>query len=132
MKGGNNMKKEDIEKAAGEYSGSILGFKDNPHVMKTHKAFADGAQWAINSVWHDMETEVPQVYGEYKDSIYPQIPCLVVGHLSTGYGYGVRYWNATQQCWDDEECDDYECGKDKIEEWAYLDDLLPERKEETE
>ena len=30
-----------------------------------------------------------------------------------------------------EEADDYECDKDKIEEWAYLDDLLPERKEET-
>lgn len=95
------------------------------------RGFREGAAWRINSVWHDMETEVPQVYGEYKDSIYPQIPCLVVGHLSTGYGYGVRYWNLNQQCWDDEECDDYECGKDKIEEWAYLDDLLPERKEET-
>ena len=31
-----------------------------------------------------------------------------------------------------EEADDYECDKDKIEEWAYLDDLLPERKEKTE
>ena len=95
------------------------------------RGFAAGAQWRINSVWHDMGTEVPQIYGDYGDSIYPQIPCLVVGHLSTGYGYGVRYWNVTEQCWDDEECDDYECDKDKIEEWAYLDDLLPERKEET-
>lgn len=125
------MKKEQIEKAAGEYSGSVLGFKDNPVVMANHKAFMDGAEWRINSVWHDMGAEVPQIYGDYGDSIYPQIPCLVVGHLSTGYGYGVRYWNVTEQCWDDEECDDYECDKDKIEEWAYLDDLLPERKEET-
>ena len=96
------------------------------------RGFRDGAQWRINSVWHDMGTEVPQIYGDYGDLIYPQIPCLVVGYLSTGYGYGVRYWNVTEQCWDDEECDDYECDKDKIEEWAYLDDLLPERKEETE
>ena len=96
------------------------------------RGFRDGARWRINSVWHDMGTEVPQIYGDYGDSIYPQIPCLVVGHLSTGYGYGVRYWNVTEQCWDNEECDDYECDKDKIEEWAYLDDLLPERKEETE
>ena len=88
-------------------------------------------KWRINAVWHEMKEEVPQIYGDYGDSIYPQIPCLVLGHLSTGYGYGVRYWNVTEQCWDDEECDDYECDKDKIEEWAYLDDLLPERKEET-
>lgn len=96
------------------------------------RGFRDGARWRINSVWRDMKKEVPQVYGEYCDSIYPQIPCLVVGHLSTGYGYGVRYWNVTEQCWDDEECDAYECDKDKIEEWVYLDDLLPERKEEAE
>ena len=94
------------------------------------RGFRDGAQWRINSVWHDMGAEVPQIYGDYGDSIYPQIPCLVRGNLSTGYGYGVRYWNVTEQCWDDEECDDYECDKDKIEEWAYLDDLLPEIKEE--
>ena len=36
------------------------------------------------------------------------------GELSTGIGYGVRYWNVTEQCWDDEECDDYECSKDAI------------------
>ena len=46
------------------------------------------------------------------------------GKLSTGTGYGVRYWNVTEQCWDDEECDDYECSKDAIDEWAYLDDLI--------
>lgn len=123
------MTREQIEKAAKEYSDSIAQFDERK--IYSLEDFTAGAKWRINSVWHDMETEVPQVYGEYKDSIYPQIPCLVVGHLSTGYGYGVRYWNVTEQCWDDEECDDYECDKDKIEEWAYLDDLLPERKEET-
>ena len=96
------------------------------------KAFISGAQWRINSVWHDMKKEVPQVYGEYENEVAPSIPCLVRGYLSTGYGYGVRYWNVSYEVWDDEECDDYECDKDKIEEWAYLDDLLPERKEETE
>lgn len=89
--------------------------------------FVMGALWRIKKVWHDMGAEVPQIYGDYGDSIYPQIPCLVVGILSTGYGYGVRYWNVTEQYWDDEECDGYECDKDKIEKWAYLDDLIPER-----
>lgn len=54
------MTKEDIEKAAGDYSGSILGFTDNKSVMEKHKAFADGAQWRINSVWHDA-SEIPDL-----------------------------------------------------------------------
>ena len=68
-----------------------------------NEGFFAGAQWRINSVWHEMKEEVPQIYGDYGDSIYPQIPCLVRGMLSTGYGYGVRYWNVTEQCWDDEK-----------------------------
>ena len=137
------MTKEQIEKAAikfakshyldkyGNMNAEITEDEFDALVCSIAYMFMYGAQWRINSVWHDMEEEAPQVYGEYGDSIYSQIPCLVRGMLSTGYGYGVRYWNVTEQCWDDEECDDYECDKDKIEEWAYLDDLLPEREEET-
>lgn len=118
------MTREQIEKAWKEHTLYNPSFEDDIS-LNEKQAFVKGAQWRINSVWHDMETEVPQVYGEYKDSIYPQIPCLVVGHLSTGYGYGVRYWNVTEQCWDDEECDDYECDKNAVEKWCYLDDLIP-------
>lgn len=53
------MKRKDIEKAAGDYSGSSLGFTDNNSVMAKHKAFADGAEWRINSVWHDIN-EIPE------------------------------------------------------------------------
>ena len=53
------------------------------------------------------KNEVPKAIGEYANDIYPQIPCLVQGKLSTGEGYGVRYWNVECQVWDDEECDDY-------------------------
>ena len=42
------MNKRQIEKAAGEYSGRVLGFKDNPMVMNKHKAFMDGAQWMVD------------------------------------------------------------------------------------
>lgn len=93
------------------------------------RAFKKGAEWRINSLWHKTKDEVPQAHGEYENEHYPQIPCLVYGKLSTGTGYGVRYWNITEQCWDDEECDDYECSKDAIEEWAYLDDLIPNKKQ---
>lgn len=117
------MKKEDIEKAAFKYGcenqvAPCMG-------SELEKAFIAGAEWRINSVWHDMKKEVPQVYGEYENKVAPSIPCLVRGYLSTGYGYGVRYWNVTHQVWDDEECDDFECKMDAIEKWAYLDDLLP-------
>ena len=71
-----------------------------------NEGFIDGAQWRINSVWHDMVKEEPQVYGDY--------------------------WNVDCEVWDDEQADDFECKKDKIEKWAYLDDLLPERKEDAE
>lgn len=135
------MTREQIEKAAKKYvSRHSNAFKPETRLEKEIvnaffqpliRVFVDGAQWHINSVWHDMEKEVPQVYGKYENEIAPSIPCLVRGYLSTGYGYGVRYWNVSYEVWDDEEADDYECDKDKIEEWAYLDDLLPERKEET-
>jgi hypothetical protein len=95
----------------------------------TERAYIAGAEWRVNSVWHKTKDEVPQAHGEYENEHYPQIPCLVYGKLSTGTGYGVRYWNVTEQCWDDEECDDYECSKDAIEEWAYLDDLIPNKKQ---
>ena len=51
------MTREDIEKAAGEYSGSVLGFKDNPVVMAKHKVFIAGANWRINNVWHKPNEE---------------------------------------------------------------------------
>lgn len=124
------MTREQIEKAAMEYAERIPQSDERREYSR--EDFIAGAQWRINSVWHDMKKEVPQVYGEYENEVAPSIPCLVRGYLSTGYGYGVRYWNVSYEVWDDEECDDYECDKDKIEEWAYLDDLLPERKEETE
>lgn len=116
--------REDINKAADafaerEYETNVV---DKDYL---HKGFYYGAEWRIDSVWHDMKKEVPQVYGEYENKVAPSIPCLVKGYLSTGYGYGVRYWNVAYEVWDDEQADDYECDKDKIECWAYLDDLLP-------
>ena len=124
------MEKEKIELAAKEYADKQGDFCTGwYHAVED---FIHGARWRINSVWHDMEKEVPQVYGEYENKIAPSIPCLVRGHLSTGYGYGVRYWNVDYEVWDDEEADDFECKADKIEEWAYLDDLLPDTRKEAE
>ena len=117
------MTRERIERAAGEYSGSVLGFKDNPVVMNKHKAFMDGAQWRINSVWHK-----PSAYGE---ELTRNVE--VVAKTKRGYRFGkfdvVGYSNehigfvSTSRL---------EYALSDVLEYAYLDDMLPERKEETE
>lgn len=123
------MTKERIEKAAGEYSGSVLGFKDNPVVMANHKAFMDGAQWRINSVWHD-EKVIPnrnldkKIFGCGEDVI-----------LKPKYR---QFFEICEVLWDEDEQKIYLSGEretflmDDVEIWAYVSDLLPERKEETE
>ena len=102
------MTREQIGKAAGEYSGSVLGFKDNPVVMNKHKAFMDGAQWRINSVWHDASEK-------------PDKNQLVVFECRKTYGrgYSVNFG------------ENYDLMKNVLLSWAYVIDLLPERKEET-
>lgn len=129
--------KQTVKETAKEFAKSVIdsfGRSGVPGSISDIKefialGFENGSEWRINSVWHKTKDEVPQAHGEYKNEHYPQIPCLVYGKISTGTGYGVRYWNVTEQCWDDEECDDYECSKDAIEEWAYLDDLIPNKKQ---
>ena len=101
------MTKEQIEKAAGEYSGSVLGFKDNPVVMNKHKAFMDGAKWRINSAWHDgaasceARRKALVLFDNGSAKVYEDLRELSVERL---WGY--------------------------VDRFAYLDDLLPERKEE--
>lgn len=111
------MKKEDIEKAAGEYSGIVLGFKDNPVVMNKHKAFMDGAEWRINSVWHDA-IDKPE---RNRDFLFES---------ARGW-FGIN--NTTKMAREiyPEKWDRFVEGYDVIR-WVYIDDILPERKEETE
>ena len=106
------MTREQIAKAAGEYSGSVLGFKDNPVVMNKHKAFMDGAQWRINSVWHN-------------NSIRPGEDCDVLVETKRGIEmdrYDIDY----------NELDNGTDWEADVIRGAYVEDLLPERKEETE
>ena len=110
------MDKETIDKAAMEYS----GLTDNPKDPNARErgclciAFSDGAHWRINSVWHDGR-EMP---GYKRDFIYQSI--LKSGKVCLGMKMIFR----------DDEWDFIKkfC---VIERWAYVDDLLPERKEGT-
>jgi len=107
------MEREEIEKAAGEYSGSVLGFKDNPVVMNNHKAFMDGAEWRINSVWHDA-SEKPKFKGKVEKEMF-MLFC-------NSKKYGLML--ISQDEWDDF------VERGMFHKWAYVDDLLPERKED--
>ena len=76
----------------------------------------------MEKIWHKTaKGDYPKVFAPYSQESYPQIPCLVF--MEKPRGYGVRFWNVTEECWDDEECDDYYCDKDNVSEWAYLDEL---------
>ena len=105
------MTREQIEKVAGEYSGSVFGFKDNPVVMNKHKAFMDGAQWRINAVWHD-RTEKADTSKELI-IMYPNglARIILLNPNLTFDGFLLV---------------------DMFIKWAYVSDILPERKEVTE
>lgn len=101
------MKREDIEKAAGDYSGSILGFTDNKSVMEKHKAFSDGAEWRINSVWHDASEE-PQKKGYILVQINNECPIYVTWSINVN----PIDWDKTVE-------------RTNAVKWAYIEDLLP-------
>lgn len=94
------MTREDIEKAAGEYSGSVLGFIYNHYVMENHKAFSDGANWRIETIWYyDLKI------GE------PQKPILV------------RFKNGLFQLFEDIR--ELKGIESEVDMFAYLEDLIP-------
>lgn len=102
------MTREQIEKAAKENASTHFGLV-NKEWWAQKNGFEDGAQWRINSVWHDA--------GEKPDKNR-----LVVFEWRKTYGkrHSVDFGEV------------YESMKNIIVRWAYIIDLLPERKEETE
>ena len=86
-----------------------------------NEGFIDGAQWRINSVWHK-----PSPYGEeLKRDVE------VIAKTTRGYRFGkfdvVGYSNEYIGF---VSTSSFEYALSDVLEYAYLDDLLPERKEE--
>ena len=54
------MKQEDIEKVADEFANKEYEISDIDRIP-LYKGFYHGAEWRINSVWHNSKTEVPDV-----------------------------------------------------------------------
>lgn len=94
------MKKEDIEKAAVDscvFENSIFNPELTPYY---EQGFKDGANWRINSVWHDA-SEVPE-----------KKPALVeYSHFPKGHGYLV--------------VPDPREVLGSITRWSYIEDLIP-------
>lgn len=122
------MKEEQIEKAAikrlpysdeecgnSNYTlGKNVGFK---------RGFIAGAQWRINSVWHK-----PSAYGEeLKRDIE------VIAKTKRGYRFGkFGVVGFSNEYIGFVSTSSLEYALSDVLEYAYLDDLLPERKEEAE
>lgn len=86
----------DIEKAAAEYSGGILGFRTVNSVMVKHVSFSAGAKWRINSVWHKPNEE-PIKFCDL----------LLIEHTDGEFELGYRFDAA------------------KTRRWAFVKDLIP-------
>lgn len=100
------MTNEQIKNEASFYVSNILGLDYSK--AETEQAFKAGASWRINSVWHDAKEEPKRwklIIAENSDN-----------DIELFYFISNRTW------------------KEVIEEnqyihWAYVDDLLPEGKE---
>lgn len=108
------MTREQIKSAASE-AAFRMKFRSDIHPSQQGEAlFIEGAEWRINSVWHDV-SERPKFPGE---------PEAVKFLLLENNGECDRYligkygWDAVM-------------GMAKFVKWAYLEDLRPEIKEET-
>lgn len=78
------------------------------------RGFKEGAQWRINAVWHDT-----------CDIAEPGNDCLVE-YMDGDGNVCIRIDRRSEYEWINA------CHYDKILRWAYISDLIPERKEETE
>ena len=101
------MDRETIEKAAlicagaGEYG-------ELPYNPDAKKGFIAGAQWRINSVWHDAN-ELPK-YNGYLAALMDN-GLMETLHYAVGIGFYVMQLKGYKL-------------------WAYIEDLLPDRKED--
>lgn len=100
------MERDDIEKAATQHA-NMIGWDHDPEETRGLFAysFEKGAEWRINSVWHDARTDVPEVY----------FPVLVEDDLED---FEVSMLALVEEC------------PKNWRRWAYIDDLCLMRRTE--
>lgn len=105
------MTRGQIKSAASE-AALRMKFRSDIHPSQQGEAlFIDGAQWRINSVWHDNSVHP----GEDCDVLVETKHRIIVDRYDTDYN----------------ELDSGTDWETEVIRWAYASDLLPERKEET-
>lgn len=108
------MKREDIKNAALDFSKRKYGEEYFYPMAKTQACywgFVNGAEWRIKSVWHNLPNDLPG-----KENTWILLELVFEGRLV----YLPVEW-----------VNDGEGAPYQATRWAYIDDLLPERKEET-
>lgn len=113
------MNKETIEKAARSNALddiSIVGINERAIAMKH---FVAGAQWRINSAWHGLD-ELPE----------PDVTVIVEYTIDGHADYVFTHMSENANVVTDEYGFCFYVDGGKITRWAYIDDLLPDRKEE--
>lgn len=102
------MKRENIEKAATSYANDVCKGSHHRCGMKQYCMvdFIEGAEWRINSVWHDANEQPDR--GKDIIVMYSNKSCRVF--LPNGI------WDNLIKV-------------DKFIKWAYIDDLLPNMEE---
>ena len=105
------MTREQIEKAAKETLVNEPVELQATKVGVFQRGFITGAHWRINSVWHDLPNDLPK-----KENTWILLELIFEGRLV----YLPVEW-----------VNDGEGAPKQAIRWAYIEDLLPERKEET-
>lgn len=105
------MKREDTEKAATRYANDVCESSHHRCGLKQYCMvdFMEGADWRINSVWHDINKEKPQDGKQ----------CLLEITYKNGY---VPYYHLTKWYEMNEFVFHDRCAKVC---WAYIEDLIP-------
>ena len=109
------MTKEDIKKAKAENAERIanIAYSGGGHIGQDdlETAFENGADWCINSVWHDA-SETP-ISGKYSLVKY------ITGDLKIKYRVDVFCFYEWKEM----------CHYDKLIQFAYIEDLIPNTEE---
>lgn len=100
------MTNEDVCKAAESYEDGLIysSIKDQCDIQK---AFKEGANWRINTAWHDA-TEVPKKKG------YILVWTKCFGFVTWHINVEPAEWNKI-------------CKDNQVVEWAYIEDLIPNK-----
>ena len=104
------MTREQIKSAASE-AALRMKFRSDIHPSQQGEAlFIEGAEWRINSVWHDVSEKPENERYILVDKVY-RAQAVWKQHVDDDWLNDVNHFGITR--------------------WAYVSDLLPERKEET-